>query len=164
MFRFVPICSVFLRFVQEASDGRQEQLLPSSLRALDATSKVRFPQWERETRQHECNKDVASDVCWSCSCCPWAGADCLQNKSEQIWEIPFCRPLLQIPDPIQKFRKGVGGQRGLARAVPEIQTSFCALFPMPPLGKGNTILGSIFAVFWRPFVANPFPPTPFRHL
>ena len=31
--------------------------------------------WETEARQHECNEDVASDVCAGCCCCPWAGVD-----------------------------------------------------------------------------------------
>ena len=33
------------------------------------------PLWETEVRQHKRNKDVASDVCLSCSCCPCTGAD-----------------------------------------------------------------------------------------
>ena len=48
--------------------GRQRQLLPSSLGTLDATSKATFPGWQTEARQHKRNKDVASDVCFSCSC------------------------------------------------------------------------------------------------
>ena len=59
----------------ETSKGRQRQLLPSSLGALDATSKVPFPLWETGARPHEHNQDVASGVCLSCSCCPWAGAE-----------------------------------------------------------------------------------------
>ena len=57
--------------------GRQRQLLPSSLGTLDATSKVPFPLWQTEARQHKRNEDVASDVCLGGSCCPWAGADSL---------------------------------------------------------------------------------------
>ena len=34
----------------------------------DATSKVPFPQWQTEARQHKRSKDAASDVCLSCSC------------------------------------------------------------------------------------------------
>ena len=55
--------------------GRQRQLLPSSLGALDATSKVPLPLWQTEARQHKHNKDVESDVCLGCSCCPSAGAE-----------------------------------------------------------------------------------------
>ena len=49
--------------------------LPSSLGALDATSKVPLPLRETEARQHKPNKDIASDVCLSCSCRPWTGAE-----------------------------------------------------------------------------------------
>ena len=38
---------------------------------LDATSKVPFPLWETEVRQHKRNQDVRL----SCSCCPWDGAE-----------------------------------------------------------------------------------------
>ena len=64
----------------------------------------------------------------------------------------------------QKFRKGVGGQRGLTRGDPSWHGPlFCALFPMPPLGEGeHNTRRSILAVFWPLFVANPLPPTPFR--
>ena len=59
---------------------------------------------------------------------------------------------------IRSFEKGLAGRGGWREEIlplPEIQTSFCGLFPIPPLGEGEHILGSIFAVF----VANPFPPT-----
>ena len=55
--------------------GRQRRLLPSSLEALDATSKVPFPVREREVQQHKRDEDVTSDICLSCSCCLWAGAE-----------------------------------------------------------------------------------------
>ena len=34
-----------------------------------------LPLRQTEARRRKCNKDVASDVCLSCSSCPWAGAD-----------------------------------------------------------------------------------------
>ena len=68
-----PICDLFSRgwyYVSKTKDtfsnpkkGRQRQLLPSSLRPLDATSKVPFPLWQTEAQQHKRNKDVAPDVC-----------------------------------------------------------------------------------------------------
>ena len=48
---------------------------------------------------------------------------------------------------IRGSKKGLatrGGWRKEILPAPEIQTSFCALFPMPPLGKGNTIVGPNF--------------------
>ena len=63
-------------FQKGTSQGRRQQLLPSSLGALDtATSKVPSPLWQTEAREHALNRDVASDVCSSCSCCPCVGAD-----------------------------------------------------------------------------------------
>ena len=47
------------------SIARQQQLLPSSLGPVDATSIVPCPMWQREVRQHKCNGDVASDFCLS---------------------------------------------------------------------------------------------------
>ena len=56
----------------------------------------------------------------------------------------------------QKFRKGVGGQRGLARRVP---------FFLCPLRRMVTHFWRTFwALFGGLFVANPLPPTPFRNL
>ena len=68
----------------ETSKGRQQQLLASSLGALDATSKAPFPLWQTEARQHELNKDVAADVCSSCNCCPYAGFEPQRNCVTKI--------------------------------------------------------------------------------
>ena len=52
---------------------------------------------------------------------------------------------------LQKFRKGVGGRGGWREEilpVPEIQTSFCALLPMPPLGEGEHNSGGQFSLYF----------------
>ena len=57
----------------------------------------------------------------------------------------------------QKFRKGVGGQRGLARGNPSFARDsgvFSVPFFLCPFRRRGT----------RSFVANPLPPTPFRNL
>ena len=68
----------------------------------------------------------------------------------------------------QKFRKGVGEQRGLARGNPS-KARDSGLFSVPfflyPLRRMGTHLWRTFwALFGGLFVANPFPPTPFRNL
>ena len=68
----------------------------------------------------------------------------------------------------QKFRQGVGGQRGLARGNPS-KARDSGLFSVPfsyaPLGEWGHISGDLFgALFGALFVANPLPPTPFRNL
>ena len=55
--------------------GRQRQLLPSSLGPLSATSEVPVPLSQIQAPQHKRHRDVSSDVCLRCSCCPWAGAE-----------------------------------------------------------------------------------------
>ena len=52
------------------------------LGTLDATSKVPFPPWQTEARQHKCNKDAASDVHLGCG---W--------HSERVSERAFEKPL-----------------------------------------------------------------------
>ena len=47
----------------------------------------------------------------------------------------------------QRFRKGVGGQRGLARGNPAHARDsifFCIFFPIPPLGEAEHNLGEQF--------------------
>ena len=54
------------------------------------------------------------------------------------------------PQNYQKFRKGVGGQRGLARGTlqrPEIQASFLYPFSYAPLGEWGHIFGELFGRF-----------------
>ena len=75
----------------------------------------------------------------------------------------FCRSLF-----FQKFRKGVGGQRGLARRNPSNPRD-SGLFSVPfflcPLRRRGTHFRRILgALFWGLFVANPLPPTPVRNL
>ena len=62
---------------------------------------------------------------------------------------------------VQKFRKGVGGQRGLSRRIlpmPEIEASFLYLFPYAPLGEGGHIAGAFSGLFWGVCLS----PTPSR--
>ena len=65
----------------------------------------------------------------------------------------------------QKFRKGVGGQRGLARRNPSCARD-SGLFSVPfflcPLEEGGTHFWRTFLVLSGGlFVTNPLPPTPF---
>ena len=67
----------------------------------------------------------------------------------------------------QKFRKGVGRQRGLARGNPSY-TRDSGLFSVPfflcPLTRrGTNFWRTFWALLGGLFVANPFPPTPFRN-
>ena len=66
------------------------------------------------------------------------------------------------------FRKGVGGQRGLARRSPSNPRDL-GLFSVPfflcPLRRTGTYFWRTFGLFLGClFVANPLPPTPFRNL
>ena len=69
---------------------------------------------------------------------------------------------------IQRFRKGVGGQRGLARGDPSYARGsdlFSALLFLCPLRRrGTQFWELVWAVFWALLGANPLPPTPFRNL
>ena len=67
----------------------------------------------------------------------------------------------------QKFRQGVGGQRGLAWRDP-LKARDSGLFSIPfslcPLRRRGTHFWRTFGVlFGGSFVANPLPPTPFRN-
>ena len=65
----------------------------------------------------------------------------------------------------QRFRKGVGGQRGVGATNPSHTIDsgpFSALFSLCPLmSKRTQFWGNCFPVFWVLLVANPLPPTPF---
>ena len=64
----------------------------------------------------------------------------------------------------QRFRKGVGGQRGLARGNPSCARDsglFSVLFFLCPLRRRGT---HFWRTFWLFLEANPLPPTPFRNL
>ena len=66
----------------------------------------------------------------------------------------------------QKFRKGVGGQRGLARGNPSYATDSGLLsVPFflcpPPRRRGTHFWRTFWALFGGLFVANPLPPNPF---
>ena len=68
----------------------------------------------------------------------------------------------------QKFRKGVGRQRGLARGNPS-KARDSGLFSVPsflcPLRRmGTHFWRIVWVLFGGLFVANPLPPTPFRNL
>ena len=87
-----------------------------------------------------------------------------------FWTIRSWENTMQItlPKKNQKFRKGVGGQRGLAQGDPS-HARHSHLFAVPfsyatLRRRGTQFWGSIFAVFWALLVANPLPPTPFRNL
>ena len=91
----------------------QRQLLPSSLGALDATSKVSFPLWETEARQHRRNKNCATDVCLSCSCCPWAGADSFPgHRRLSSYSLPRA-----LPDSFASHLGGVSQKRCLLDSI-----------------------------------------------
>ena len=68
----------------------------------------------------------------------------------------------------QKFRKGVGGQRGLARGDPSYARDsdlFLCPFSYAILRRRSTqFWGSVLAALWALLVANLLPPTPFRNL
>ena len=58
--------------------------------------------------------------------------------------------------------EGFGANREEILPMSEIQTSFLCPFSYATLRRrGTQFWGSIFAVFWHPFVANPLLPTPF---
>ena len=84
-------------------------------------------------------------------------------------ELASCRTGLGMRLPLtQKFRKGVGGQRGLARGNPS-HARDSGLFSVPfflcPLRRRRTHFWRTFlALFGVLFAANPLPPTPFRNL
>ena len=79
-------------------------------------------------------------------------------------------PYHSVPLINQKFRKGVGGQRGLPREEtlqrPEIQAFFLYPFSYTPLGKwGHLFLENFLGPFWgfvcrQPPPANPFSKPP----
>ena len=78
------------------------------------------------------------------------------------------RPLVPREGLYQKFRKGVGGQRGLARGSPS-KARDSGLFSVPfflcPLRRRRTNFRRTFwTLFEGLFVANPLPPTPFQNL
>ena len=80
----------------------------------------------------------------------------------------FTRRFAATNAQFRKFRKGVGGQRGLARRSPSKARDW-GLFSVPfflcPLRRIGTHFWRTFgALFGGLFVANPFPPTPFRNL
>ena len=70
----------------------------------------------------------------------------------------------------QKFRKGVGGQRGLARGAPsqardsDLFSVLFFLFLATLRRRGTQFWGPTVAVCWALLVANPLLPTPFRNL
>ena len=76
-----------------------ESLISSG--SSDATSKTSFPLHNTETRQHQGNLDVTSDVvlscccCCCCCCCPSAGAD----------EVPSMLLLEQLGYPPSREKK-----------------------------------------------------------
>ena len=65
------------------AQARRRQLRASSGGSSDATSKASFPLHNTETRQHQGNLDVTSDVVLSCCCCPSAGAD-LNSEPKRV--------------------------------------------------------------------------------
>ena len=79
----------------------------------------------------------------------------------------WCLPVKMKRDH-QKFRKGVGGQRGLARrntSKTRDLGNFSVPFFLCPLRRMGTHFWRVFwALFGGLFVANPLPPTPFRNL
>ena len=57
------------------------------------------------------------------------------------------------PSPVRSFEKGLAGRGGWREEIlpmPEIQTSSCALFPMPPLGEGEHNYGDQLLLYSRP--------------
>ena len=88
-------------------------------------------------------------------------------KNGEFHSDPVCTdPIKNFP--IQNFRKGFIGQRGLARGHPSKARDsglFSAPFFLCPLKRTGT---HFWKTFWAPFgglfVANTLPPTPFRNL
>ena len=68
----------------------------------------------------------------------------------------------------QKFRRGVGGQRGLARGNPSKARASGLFFVhfclCSPRRRGTNFWRTFWTLFGGLFVANPLPPTPFRNL
>ena len=67
----------------------------------------------------------------------------------------------------RSFEKGLAGRGGWREEIlpiPEVQASFCALFPMPTLGERNKILGINFCCSLGPAGCQPPPANPFLKL
>ena len=80
------------------------------------------------------------------------GSDRLVQMNLLFWvdfigRISSCQRTVVCPS-CQKFRKGVGGERGLARKNPEIEASFLHPFSYVPLGERDTFLENYFGCFW----------------
>ena len=94
------------------------------------------------------------------------GQTCGRPKANQTKKFMFMC-LWAVPRVLQRFRKGVGGQRVWHKEIhptPQAQAFFCTLFLSPLMSRRTQARGTIFAVFWALLVANPLPPTPFRNL
>ena len=95
-----------------------------------------------------------------------------RNKSgKPLSADPFCKSPIIASNLVflrlrQRFRKGVGGQRGLAQGNPSHTIDsglFTAPFSYAPLISRRTAFwGAFCAVLWALLVANPLPPTPFE--
>ena len=107
-----------------------------------------------------CPRDASQSAAGKGPVCPRAGGHSPAPKMFMFFG--FSRHF------VQKFRKGVGGQRGLARRNPS-KARDLGLFSVPfflcPLRRmGTHFWRPFWALFGGLFVANPLPPTPFRNL
>ena len=88
------------------------------------------------------------------------------NEKDLKQNCEYSAKIANKPSKNQKFRKGVGGQRGLARRNPSNPRDL-GLFSVPfflcPLRRTGTHFWRTVGLFFEGlFVANPLPPTPFR--
>ena len=84
-----------------------------------------------------------------------------------LWRNLLQGTLTGIVRIFQKFRKRVGGQRGLAQGNPfhTINSGLCsAPFFYAPLSRRTQSWGAFLLLVWALLVANALPPTPFRNL
>ena len=77
------------------------------------------------------------------------------------------RPFFWYSEKSEVLKRGWRSEEVVAKKsfrCQRLKPLFCAISPMPPWEKGNTLLENLLGCFGDLFVANPLPPTPFRNL